>query len=140
MSDDDADDFIAFGKALKPLEDDAIIRKKPIAVEEQIGISLQDLSACVHPHPLLQFCLCIFPLIYHHIFLQFVIRMVSGDSMERSLVVGLPGTSTRSTHPKAGPRRSLSPPGRTKGTVLGRGLKILWMMRIVALLGLQQRL
>jgi len=36
MSDDDADDFIAFGKALKPLEDDAIIRKKPIAVEEQI--------------------------------------------------------------------------------------------------------
>ena len=38
MSDDDADDFIAFGKALKPLEDDAIIRKKPIAVEEQIGI------------------------------------------------------------------------------------------------------
>ena len=37
MSDDDADDFIAFGKALKPLEDDAIIRKKPIAVEEQIG-------------------------------------------------------------------------------------------------------
>ena len=40
MSDDDADDFIAFGKALKPLEDDAIIRKKPIAVEEQIGILL----------------------------------------------------------------------------------------------------
>ena len=41
MSDDDADDFIAFGKALKPLEDDAIIRKKPIAVEEQIGKFLQ---------------------------------------------------------------------------------------------------
>ena len=47
MSDDDADDFIAFGKALKPLEDDAIIRKKPIAVEEQIGILLQNLSAYV---------------------------------------------------------------------------------------------
>ena len=46
MSDDDADDFIAFGKALKPLEDDAIIRKKPIAVEEQIGKFLKDLSAC----------------------------------------------------------------------------------------------
>ena len=46
MSDDDADDFIAFGKALKPLEDDAIIRKKPIAVEEQIGrkISLRPFS------------------------------------------------------------------------------------------------
>ena len=40
MSDDDADDFIAFGKALKPLEDDAIIRKKPIAVEEQIGMKI----------------------------------------------------------------------------------------------------
>ena len=38
MSYDDADDFIAFGKALKPLEDDAIIRKKPIAIEEQIGM------------------------------------------------------------------------------------------------------
>ena len=53
MSDDDADDFIAFGKALKPLEDDAIIRKKPIAVEEQIGIFLQDISACAQSHPFL---------------------------------------------------------------------------------------
>ena len=38
MSYDDADDFIAFGKALIPLEDDAIIRKKPIAIKEQIGM------------------------------------------------------------------------------------------------------
>ena len=38
MSYDDADDLIAFGKVLKPLEDDAIIRKKPMAIEEQIGM------------------------------------------------------------------------------------------------------
>ena len=51
MSDDDADDFIAFGKALKPLEDDAIIRKKPIAVEEQIGtyIPLGSFRMCPTP-------------------------------------------------------------------------------------------
>ena len=35
MSDDD-DDYVAFGNALKPLEDGDNIRKKPIAVEEQI--------------------------------------------------------------------------------------------------------
>ena len=57
MSDDDADDFIAFGKALKPLEDDAIIRKKPIAVEEQIGnisLLIQDflVSSCHQNRPL----------------------------------------------------------------------------------------
>ena len=35
MSDDD-DDYVAFGKALKPIEEGDTIRKKPIAVEEQI--------------------------------------------------------------------------------------------------------
>ena len=34
---DDEDDYIAFGAPLKPLDDANIIRKKPIAVEEQIG-------------------------------------------------------------------------------------------------------
>lgn len=48
MSDDDADDFIAFGKALKPLEDDTIVRKKPIAVEEQIGMKILDLNTLEH--------------------------------------------------------------------------------------------
>jgi len=33
---DDEDDYVAFGKALKPLEEADKVRKKPIAVEEQI--------------------------------------------------------------------------------------------------------
>ena len=127
MSDDDADDFIAFGKALKPLEDDAIIRKKPIAVEEQIGILLfvSVFSRIITENSLL---------------LQFVMRMASGDFMEPSLVVGLLAISTPSTPPKAGPPPSSSPPGRTKGSGVGRGLKTLWMRRIAVLLGLPQRL
>ena len=60
--------------------------------------------------------------------------------MELSLVVGLLGTSIRSTPPKAGHPPNSSPPGQTKGTVVGRSLKTLWTRRIVAPLGLLQRL
>ena len=34
---DDEDDYVAFGKPLRELSEKDIIRKKPIAVEEQIG-------------------------------------------------------------------------------------------------------
>ena len=33
---DDEDDYVAFGVSLKPLEEGDTIRKKPIALEEQI--------------------------------------------------------------------------------------------------------
>ena len=87
MSDDDADDFIAFGKALKPLEDDAIIRKKPIAVEEQIGnisLLIQDflVSSCHQNRPLS---------------LQFETRMASDVSTGLSQGAGRRATSILST-------------------------------------------
>lgn len=36
---EEADGYIAFGRALRPLDDvpEGLLRKKPIAVEEQIG-------------------------------------------------------------------------------------------------------
>ena len=39
---EEADGYIAFGRALRPLDDvpEGLLRKKPIAVEEQIGLPL----------------------------------------------------------------------------------------------------